>query len=82
MSAQQGIGLLAKRMTGGKGDLTAWAETPPPGGAAGSHWERNIVELAAAGDPRFVKILRQHVERGVIRSPQAQAVLNGEAVAA
>ena len=35
-------------------DGTAWAKTPPPGGARGSRWEAAILELAEAGEPRFV----------------------------
>ena len=38
-------------------DGTAWAKTPPPGGARGSRWEAAILELAEAGEPRFVEIL-------------------------
>ena len=45
-------------------DGTAWAKTPPPGGARGSRWESAILELAEAGEPRFVKILAEHVARG------------------
>ena len=54
---------------------TAWAKTPPPGGARGSRWESAILELAEAGEPRFVKILAEHVARGVIASPRATAAL-------
>ena len=56
-------------------DGTAWAKTPPPGGARGSRWEAAILELAEAGEPRFVKILAEHVARGVIVSPRASAAL-------
>ena len=47
----------------------------PPGGARGSRWEDAILELAEAGEPRFVKILAEHVARGVIVSPRASAAL-------
>ena len=56
-------------------DGTAWAKTPPPGGARGSRWEAAILELAEAGEPRFVKILAEHVARGVIRSERATTAL-------
>lgn len=56
-------------------DGTAWAKTPPPGGARGSRWEAAILELAEAGEPRFVEILAEHVARGVIVSPRATAAL-------
>lgn len=56
-------------------DFTAWAKTPPTYGAAGSVWERMIIELAEQGEPRFVAILREHVKAGVIRSERAHAVL-------
>ena len=57
-------------------DGTAWAKTPPAGGARGSRWEQNLLELAEAGEPRFIAILRDHVERGVIVSARASAALN------
>ena len=44
-------------------DGTAWAKTPPPGGARGSRWEAAILELA------------EHVASGVIVSPRASAAL-------
>lgn len=75
MSATQQIGALAARMSRSD-DGTAWAKTPPPGGARGSRWEAAILELAEAGEPRFVKILAEHVARGVIVSPRASAALN------
>ncbi|THF55935.1 hypothetical protein [Pseudothauera rhizosphaerae] len=53
---------------------TAWAETPPAS-PRGSVWERWIIELAEAGEPRFVAILAQHVGAGVIRAPRALAAL-------
>lgn len=55
---------------------TSWARTPPADGARGSLWERRIIELAEAGDPRFLQQLAEHVERGVIVSARASAVLN------
>lgn len=75
MSAAQQVGTLAGRMKQ-VGDGVAWAKTPPPGGARGSRWETFIIELAESGEPRFLKILRDHVEAGVIRSTRAQAALN------
>lgn len=57
-------------------DFTAWAKTPPAYGAAGSIWERMIIELAEAGDARFIDILRKHVASRVIRSERALAALN------
>ena len=75
MNAPQHVGRLAKRMTGGGQDFTAWAKTPPAYGAAGSVWERMIIELAEGGDARFVAILREHIDAGVIRAERAHAVL-------
>ena len=75
MSAEQQAGALAARMKRAE-DGTAWAKIPPPGGARGSLWERRIIELAEAGDPRFLQQLAEHVERGVIVSARASAVLN------
>ena len=75
MSAEQQVGELAARMKRGE-DGAAWAKIPPPGGARGSLWERRIIELAEAGDPRFLQQLAEHVERGVIVSARASAVLN------
>ena len=72
MSAEQQAGALAARMKRAE-DGTAWAKIPPPGGARGSRWEVAIIELAEAGEPRFVKILAEHVARGVIVSPRASA---------
>ena len=54
----------------------AWAKTPPAPGRR-MHWETAIVELAEQGDRRFVRILAEHVERGVIVSARASAVING-----
>ena len=62
-------------LSGKPQDFTAWAKTPPAYGAAGSVWERMIIELAEQGEPRFVAILREHVKTGVIRSERAHAVL-------
>lgn len=64
-----------RAVSGKHQDGTAWAKTPPPGGARGSRWESAILELAEAGEPRFVKILAEHVSRGVIASPRATAAL-------
>ena len=75
MNAPQKIAALAKRRTSGK-DFTAWADEPPPRGAAGTLWEKHIIELAEAGDPRFIEKLRKHVASRVIRSERAIAVLH------
>lgn len=56
---------------------TEWANFPPPSGASGSIWERNIIDLAEAGEPRFVRILDRHVRANVIKSDRARAVLLG-----
>ncbi|MGL4264789.1 MAG: hypothetical protein ACRCTX_24475 [Afipia sp.] len=64
-----------RAVSGKHQDGTAWAKTPPPGGARGSRWESAILELAEAGEPRFVKILAEHVASGVIASPRATAAL-------
>lgn len=64
-----------RAVSGKHQDGTAWAKTPPPCGARGSPWESAILELAEAGEPRFVKILAEHVARGVIASPRATAAL-------
>lgn len=74
MSTEQQVGALAARMKRAE-DGTAWAKIPPPGGARGSLWERRIIELAESGDQRFLQILAEHVERGVIRCERAQTVL-------
>ena len=61
-------------------DFTAWAKTAPARGAAGSAWESAILGLAESGDARFITILREHIQAGVIRSERARAVLReGEA---
>lgn len=73
--------LAARRHAGD----TSWARTAPADGARGSLWERRIIELAEAGDPRFLQILAEHVERGVIRSERARQALEAagyDAVAA
>lgn len=75
MNAPQKVEQLAKRMTSGK-EFTAWADEPPPRGATGTLWEKHIIELAEAGDPRFIDKLRKHVASGVIRSERALAVLS------
>ncbi len=64
-----------RAVSGKHQDGTAWAKTPPPGGARGSRWESAILELAEAGVPRFVNILAERVARGVIASPRATAAL-------
>lgn len=74
MSAAQQVGALAVRMKRAE-EGAAWAKIPPPGGARGSRWEVAIIELAEAGEPRFVKILAEHVASGVIVSPRASAAL-------
>lgn len=57
-----------------------WAKEPSPAheqsGFKSSAWETAIVQLAEAGDVRFVEILRGHVSAGVIRSDRARAALN------
>ena len=74
MNAPQRVAQLAKRMTSGK-EFTAWADEPPPRGAAGTLWEKHIIELAEAGDVRVIEKLRKHVAAGVIRSERAIAAL-------
>lgn len=56
-------------------DPLRWAKIPPP--LIRGPWESAIIELAEAGDPRFVEILREHVAKGTIRSPRARAVFEG-----
>ena len=63
-------------LSGKPQDFTAWAKTPPAYGAAGSVWERMIIELAEQGEARFIDILRKHVASRVIRSERALATLN------
>ena len=75
MNAPQRVEQLAKRMTRGK-EFAAWADEPPPRGAAGTLWEKHIIELAEAGDPRFIEKLRKHVASSAIRSERATAALN------
>ena len=62
-----------------KGPLD-WAAEPSPAheksGFNGSAWEAAIVQLAEAGDARFIDILRKHVASRVIRSERAIAVLH------
>lgn len=58
---------------------TSWARTAPANGACGSLWQRRVIELAESGDPRFLQILADHVERGVIVSARASAALNAAA---
>ncbi|MCK2097536.1 hypothetical protein [Thauera aromatica] len=77
-SAAQRIESIGKRITGrtASADGTAWAKTPPSGGARGTPWEKAILGLAESGDTRFVTILRDHVDRGVIVSARASAALH------
>lgn len=75
MSATQSIGKLARKLANGT-DFAAWADEPPARGAAGTAWEKAVIELAEAGDTRFVEKLRKHVKAGVIRSERALAVLS------
>lgn len=75
MSVGQSVWALASRLAGGK-SFTAWADEPPACGAGGTAWEKAVIELAEKGDSRFVEVLRRHVERGVIRSGRALAVLS------
>lgn len=51
----------------------AWAKGEPP--RIRGPWESAIVELAEKGDARFIAILREHVENGVIRSRRAKEAL-------
>ena len=74
MNAPKRVAQLAKRMTSGK-EFTVWADEPPPRGAAGTLWEKHIIELAEAGDARFIEKLRKHVASRVIRSERAIAAL-------
>lgn len=54
----------------------AWAKGEPP--RIRGPWESAICELAEKGDARFIDILREHVASGVIRSPRAINILNGD----
>lgn len=63
-------------LSGKPQDFTAWAKAPPAYGAAGSAWERMIIELAEQGESRFIDILRKHVASRVIRPERALATLN------
>ena len=58
-------------------DGTAWAKTPPAGCARGTPWEKAVIELAESGDVRFIEILAEHVDRGVIVSARASAAVTG-----
>lgn len=62
---------VTRRMAGD----TSWARIPPASGARGTLWERRIIELAESGEPRFLQILAEHVEKGVIVSARAAAAL-------
>ena len=66
----------ADRISSQAAGSTAWALTPPAAGKRGP-WETAIIDLAEQGEPQFVRILAEHVERGVIVSARAAAVING-----
>lgn len=68
-------GCAVRQIGGADVGGTSWASSPPPGGAKGSAWERNIIELAEGVDQRFVRILADHVTSGVIRGERAHAAL-------
>lgn len=55
---------------------TAWAQGDPP--RVRGPWEAAIIELAEAGDPRFVRILHEHWNNRVIRSERARKALFGD----
>lgn len=63
-----------KAVFGQRGPLH-WAEEPSAAhemnSRKGSAWESAIVKTAQSGDERFVRILREHIAAGVIRSQQA-----------
>ena len=65
----------------GNPDHLAWARSPSSAheksGFKASAWEKSIVDLAASGDPRFIEILREHIDAGVISSERAKAVIFG-----
>ena len=65
----------------GNPDPLAWARSPSPAheksGFKASAWEKAIVDLAAAGDARFIGILGDHIKSGVISSDRAKAVIYG-----
>lgn len=65
----------------GSNDPLMWARSPSPAheknGFQSSAWEKAIVDLASAGDSRFVEILREHIDAGVIRSERAKTVIGG-----
>lgn len=66
----------AEKVAGRRVDGAAWARTPPAGGASGTPWEKAVIDLAEAGEPRFVKILAEHLRSGAIQSERAIAALN------
>lgn len=68
------LSTAAKRIAEKPRDFLAWAMTPPTSGASGSIWEKSIIDLAEAGDPRFERILVDHVRARVIRSDRAAKV--------
>lgn len=56
-------------------DYTAWAKRPPALNFR-QHWEKAIVDLAEQRDERFMKILRSHIEAGVISSERAKSIVS------
>ena len=62
-------------------DPLAWARSPSPAheknGFKSSAWEKAVIDLAAAGDARFIGILGDHIKSGVISSDRAKAVIYG-----
>lgn len=54
---------------------TAWAKGDPP--FIRGPWESAIIELAEKRDPRFVKILGDHIKAGTIRSERAVKAFKG-----
>lgn len=62
-------------------DGLAWAKTPPAV-VKGSVWERRVIDLAAEGDPRFIRLLGDHIDAGVIRAQRALDVLGAVNAAA
>lgn len=67
----------AEKIAGRRVDGAAWARMPPAGGARGTPWEKAVIELAESGDVRFIEILAEHVDRGVIVSARASAAVTG-----
>lgn len=77
----QELAATARKIASKPFDGVAWAKTPPVT-VKGSAWEKAIIELAERGEGVFLKLLREHVESGVIKSERACAVLNADRVAA